>query len=290
MTRPETGETRRPMKCHVINLDSRPDRLAHMERELGRHGLTVERFPAIDWHDLEAAGIHHPIFPLGHIACSFSHLALLKAIGEGDDPWAVVLEDDVFLTDDAGRFLGRTDWIPAGADLVKLETFATVGYFRRAAVSVTEGHTTHELLHKHTGAAAYVVSRDYAARFAAAVDVPTATRKIDELLFDPRWYPFRDAVVLQLRPAIAVQEMVWRPKSERRYGSDIGTFTKEFGWHPDPVSFDKYRGPLGRIRMWTKGPRDRLKAILRFLRLAVRHHTLAMFMEMVPFAPRHERP
>ncbi|TBW37657.1 glycosyltransferase family 25 protein [Siculibacillus lacustris] len=274
------------MKRYVINLAARPDRLAHMEREFGRFGLTFERFEAVDWRALEARGIHLPRNAIGHIACSYSHLDLLRRIGAGDDPYVAIFEDDVLLSDDAAAFLGDTDWIPPGADLVKLETYATMGYFRRRPASTHAGHTTHEFLHKHTGSAAYIVARDFAADFARDLDPMTARHKIDELLFSPRCWPNPAAKVYQLRPAIAVQEMVLLPEAERQMPSDIGTFTKEFGWRPDPRQQKKYAGPIGRLRMATKGFRDWLKMRMRFVRLAGRYATVAMFMELVPFGTR----
>jgi GR25 family glycosyltransferase involved in LPS biosynthesis len=65
-----------------INLDSRPDRKEHVEKQLQILGLQGERFPAIRLSN-------------GRIGCSMSHLKCLEIAKERDWEHVLILEDDI---------------------------------------------------------------------------------------------------------------------------------------------------------------------------------------------------
>mgnify|MGYP003336268408 CR=1 FL=1 len=91
---------------------------------------------------------------------------------------AVFLEDDVLLSQAAGRLLADNSWIPADVAVVKLEHYGPRGQrvllngFRAVAGTFRIGR----MLSRHTGAAAYILSRGAAefllsqTRFALPVD------------------------------------------------------------------------------------------------------------------------
>jgi glycosyl transferase family 25 len=92
------------MKCVYINLESRPDRRHHCERELEKlsaHAaaaaaasasspltLDIVRFPAISVPDTR-------------VACSMSHLAVLRIAKANQWPQVMVVEDDICFTQPA---------------------------------------------------------------------------------------------------------------------------------------------------------------------------------------------
>lgn len=113
------------MRCFVINLDRETGRLAWMTMAFHRMGLGFERFSAIDKTALDDDIInrlvirdHHNWSP-GEVACFMSHIAVWRRIAEGSDAHAVVLEDDVYFSQDAAVFLSDDAWIPAGVELIK---------------------------------------------------------------------------------------------------------------------------------------------------------------------------
>ncbi len=110
----------------VINLDADVERLAHMRAQLARLELDYVRFSALRGSNLPA--LLTPYFPIGtpltagEIGCYASHLAICRLLvaGEIEGP-ALVLEDDVGITDDFPRLLDtilRT--LPRTWDIVRL--------------------------------------------------------------------------------------------------------------------------------------------------------------------------
>ncbi len=202
------------MKIFLVNLERRPDRLAAMTEQLNRLGITFERFDAVDGAKADPAELSAPFAatgPLGPLssgdkACTFSHLHLWRRIGAGSDSHAVILEDDIFLSEDSSPFLTTPDWIPREAGLVKLEKYGgerpliVIGKDRRQAL----GREVAPLLSRHTGSGGYVISREKAAALANMAD--KFTLPIDHLLFNPSNSPvFAMLQPWQLLPAILDQ-------------------------------------------------------------------------------------
>jgi glycosyl transferase family 25 len=71
--------------AYYINLDSRPDRKQHVEKELNQIGVNAERFNAIKMKN-------------GAIGCSMSHLKLLEIAKENNFDHILIVEDDILFT------------------------------------------------------------------------------------------------------------------------------------------------------------------------------------------------
>jgi glycosyl transferase, family 25 len=201
------------MQIFLINLNRRNDRLDAMTAQLARLGLAATRIPAIDADEISADWLaqffraHGPlgVIPKGDQCCSLSHRRAWTAFLASGAPYATVLEDDVVLSDAAAHLLRRTDWIAGGASVVKLEHFGPDG--QRVLVGeqtdIGAGHSIAPILSRHTGAAAYVISRAAAMRLSAIKvwDVP-----VDHLMFNPNVSPLaQELKPFQLLPAIARQ-------------------------------------------------------------------------------------
>ena len=95
------------MKCYVINLASRPERLTHISATFERAGIPFERFEAVD----QQRALSHPVGrnlpPLRsgrswqpfEIGCLLSHYELWKRIAEDDADFSAIVEDDVLISD-----------------------------------------------------------------------------------------------------------------------------------------------------------------------------------------------
>jgi len=83
-----------------INLDTRPDRKQHVEKQLAMIGIKAERFNAIKMEN-------------GAIGCSMSHIKLLETARENDWEHILIVEDDILFTNpkkfvnQANKFLSR---------------------------------------------------------------------------------------------------------------------------------------------------------------------------------------
>lgn len=211
------------MRIFVINLARRPDRMEAMAAQLDRLGLAYERFDAVDAKACDPATLSAPFAEQGAMAeltpgdkaCTASHMVLWRQIAAGSDSHAVILEDDVLLSDAASLFLKSADWIPPEAGLVKIERYGDPDQLTLVGKSVTVlDREIAPLLSRHPGSGGYIISREKAALLAATkekIAVP-----IDQLLFNPVYSPvFRALSPWQLVPAILEQQ------KEVGGGSDI---------------------------------------------------------------------
>ncbi|MBA1139764.1 glycosyltransferase family 25 protein [Mesorhizobium neociceri] len=196
------------MKCLVINLDRSRDRLAHVTAEFARICVAFERVAAVDARDrpnLAALpqGKKHLRMADGEIACLLSHKQCWSIIAAGEDAYGAIFEDDIVFADKAGPLLAGADWIPADADIVKLETFFNRTVISRKQVACGHGFSASRLHAVHIGTAGYILSRQ------AARDLIEATNEIaipvDHLVFNPRFATSSRHVIYQLVPALCLQ-------------------------------------------------------------------------------------
>ena len=202
------------MRIYLINLDRRPDRLSAMTGQAARLGLELARVAALDAATAEMGAVNRwfstggPLgeIPAGDKACLLSHRAGWEQFVASGAPHAVFLEDDVRLSAAAGALLGSDGWIGDGVEVVKLEHYGPSGQrvLLTGFKNVGEDFRLGRMLSRHTGAAAYILSRRAAELLLneQRFDLP-----VDHLLFNPnnsklfaRLKPF------QLLPAIARQE------------------------------------------------------------------------------------
>jgi glycosyl transferase family 25 len=201
------------MKTYLINLARRPDRLAAMQAQGARLGLSWTRIDAVDARTADAMDrtrCFAPNGPLGEIprgdqCCTLSHVNAWRALYDSGDSHAAILEDDVVLDARAAFALKDAAWIPAGIDLVKLEHYGPMGQsvllsdFRDAG----DGLSLARMHSRHTGAAAYILTRAAAEKLLAVTrfDLP-----VDHLLFNPNNSRlFASLAPWQLLPAVARQ-------------------------------------------------------------------------------------
>jgi glycosyl transferase family 25 len=203
------------MRIFVINLARRPDRMAAMAPQLDRLGLAFERFEAVDAKTCAPATLNAPFAMHGVLAeltpgdkaCTTSHMQLWRQIASGADSHAIILEDDILLSDAAPLFLKSVAWIPPAAGLVKIERYGDKDQLTLV------GRGTHvldrevaPLLSRHPGSGGYIISREKAALLAAMTEKIAVP--IDQLLFNPIYSPvFRTLSPWQMVPAIAEQRV-----------------------------------------------------------------------------------
>ena len=85
-------------KVYVINLDRRPDRFETFEKELSKYDIQhVEKFSAIDGSTIE--NNNSPILS-GELGVLESHLEIIKKCKEENVKNVLILEDDVYFTDE----------------------------------------------------------------------------------------------------------------------------------------------------------------------------------------------
>ena len=183
-----------------------------MDGLLHRAGLDYERIAAVDGRKLSqdevarhARGATEPL-SAGEVGCFLSHRTAWRRIVEGARRHAAILEDDLFFSGTAARFLSSTDWIPADADIVKIETTLRRTTLGRARRTVGGGHFLALLRGHHFGSGGYIVSHRAARRLVDAT--PSATMPVDELLFNPRSPARQVHRIYQIVPALCIQAVM----------------------------------------------------------------------------------
>ncbi|TAK49204.1 MAG: glycosyltransferase family 25 protein [Xanthobacteraceae bacterium] len=199
-----------PIPAHVVNLDRSPDRLALMRETFERLGLGFSRLAAVDGAGLSpdqtaAFLAQHPghRWLTGEIGCLLSHYAFWQAVAAGPAAHGAVFEDDVRLSPRLAALLADSAWIPADADLVKLETSGQKVALATTAEPARDTFALHRLHSQHLRTAGYIVSRAAARRL---VDLfPSMDGPVDLMLFDPAHRIFPQFAVYQLVPAVCIQ-------------------------------------------------------------------------------------
>jgi glycosyl transferase family 25 len=210
------------MDIYLINLARRPDRRTTMELQAQKLGLTLTRLDARDARDADMGTMDRwfqPAGPLGEIprgdkCCSLSHRDAWQRLIDSGGAYGAVLEDDVVLKDGARIVLGSGDWIPKGIDLIKLEHYGPPGQSVLLSdfTDVGQGFRIARMHSRHTGAAAYILSRRAAEILLAIArfDLP-----VDHLLFNPNNSKiFARLQPWQLLPTVARQQDFIGDKSD----------------------------------------------------------------------------
>jgi len=204
------------MQAYLINLARRPDRLLKMSRQLSDLAIPVQFVCAIDARNMPDAvadrnfasdGPLGPI-PKGDKCCTLSHMRAWSMFLSTGDSHGLILEDDVAIDPEAAPLLGDASWIPKGVGLLKIERYGPESQrvLLDDMVDVGNGRHIGRLRSRHTGAAAYIVTRAVAGAL-LAWHAPW-TLPVDHMLFNPNNSPLTARLQpRQLTPAIARQSV-----------------------------------------------------------------------------------
>ena len=205
------------MKAFLINLMRRPDRLRNMESQLAGLDIPYRVVTAVDARTASEETANRrfaadgPLGPLpkGDRCCTLSHMSAWDMFLATGDSHGLILEDDVEIDADAAHLLRDADWIPRRVGLLKIERFgpANQRVLVDEVVDTGGGRQIGRLRSRHTGAAAYVLSRKTADLLLSWRE--KWTLPVDHMLFNPNNSPLAAALKpYQLTPCIARQSEV----------------------------------------------------------------------------------
>jgi glycosyl transferase family 25 len=213
------------MRAYYINLDRRPERRANMEARFEALAIDHVRITALTPEDITDEQRLRYCNPHayrwqseGELACSLSHVAALKAFLRTTEPFAAIFEDDAILSTRLPEFLGEFVRHRPNLDILRLETDNSRMRLAPQPIISMGGFALQKMFEAGGGAAAYIVSRRAAERVIGGEEVLKSLT--DQALFNPRTPLSRDLVVLQLVPALAMQEDR-RPNVDRLQTSDL---------------------------------------------------------------------
>ena len=152
----------------VINLDRSPQRWQRVSAQLQAQGLAFERLSAVDARaftpeqqaQLDVAAFHrlHGMEPLpGELGCYLSHVKAMTHFLASPAEFALVLEDDITLTERLPAALAGLLAHPDRWDMVKLS--GVHSGTPQPVLPLAEGQQLAVMLTRCTGSSAYVVNR-----------------------------------------------------------------------------------------------------------------------------------
>jgi glycosyl transferase family 25 len=252
------------MRVVVINLDRSPERLAEFCHQAEALGFQPDRIPAVDAKSIQE---RRGRLTAGEIACFESHRLAWKSLVESGESWLVVFEDDVVLAPAIAPLLLSHDWIPEGVDVVKLETFEARTKVAPKGLPVP-GTVLHRLRATHCGSAGYVLSRQTAEWLLKNSE--SYSRPVDIFLFDVEQPSARNLHIVQMVPALCIQERFLADRAERRPQYE-GLISRSEVAEPlqRPRGFAKWRQEADRVFRQIRRPWALLKSLVPSRRLVV---------------------
>lgn len=209
--------TAQKVPAFVINLDRRPDRLAHMEGVLGGADIAFQRVSALDAQvatDLEIGlevNLRNPRIGMGRGSqcCAITNFNIYRDLVGSDHDAALIMQDDIIVVPELRDFLTDLSWLPDGVGLVQFEKFGRPRSTRLAGPRhdcARAGRGLHRMHSRTAGAGCYLITR-WAAQHILKTK-PLLDMPIDHFLFSPNVSPvFSQLGVAFVAPAMAVQKM-----------------------------------------------------------------------------------
>jgi glycosyl transferase family 25 len=217
--------------CYLINLDRAPARLAFISRRLQALGIPYSRLSAVDGSampekDRTAFIASRPrdgrTWSAGQVGCFMSHVKAWEKIAEGLEPYGVIIEDDVHVSDEAPAFLKSPNWIPADADIVRLESTGQWLKLGKTSSRIDD-RAVRRVRSTAWGAGAYVLSKSAALKLLAVE--PKLHSPVDDFLFNFKSSAVaKGLTVYQVAPALVEQDkFIANQSASKGFGSDIET-------------------------------------------------------------------
>ncbi|GHD07547.1 glycosyltransferase family 25 protein [Tianweitania populi] len=207
------------MRIFLINLDHSPDRLAFMTAQLEALGLQAERLAAVEGDKIDLSPYAASGLRPGEVGCFLSHReAWCRLVASGDE-LALVLEDDVRLSQDLPAVLQAAAKLGAGNHILKLDTSGRPIAVEANTLAALERVRFARLCSEHTGTAGYIISAEAAAELLARS--MTFTDPVDLFMFGKRAVLMSCPLIFQAVPAVVAQEKRFRAVHGTAMGSVI---------------------------------------------------------------------
>lgn len=203
---------------YVISLATEQKRRKHIENEFGKQEISFEFFDAVTPATIDKVAkdlniivdrSETAILWDGEIACALSHIFLWNFVLENNLDYINIFEDDIHLGENAKELL-NIDYIPKDTHVLKLE--ANGKYFSKKPTKVKNDREIFPLSFKQSGTAGYCVTAKGAKYLLNQVQHKELKFPIDMLMFE-KLLAKKDYKVMQLSPAICVQDFIFNPQA-----------------------------------------------------------------------------
>lgn len=193
------------MLTFLINLDHRTDRMAFMQAQLGPMGLGFQRISAVNGLGEADIGYppDHPRLTKGEFACYLSHIKCMRAFLATNAERCLILEDDLAFGPDFMACIEHSGFFNHDGCVTRLECRSYPTVLRKRSQHMFNGTRLRQQMAYDGGAAAYVITRDYAAYLLKHYSTPKIP--LDDQILNPDEVGLRPHKIYQLDPAPATQ-------------------------------------------------------------------------------------
>jgi len=214
---------------YVINMDKDVERLQHMKKILSKQNIQFQRIPAVNGKELPAQELekytqtarNKAWSSLGALGCFLSHRKAWENIAKADEPWGLVLEDDIYLSDsfkDYTSYESMKTCIPEDADIIRLETSTNRLKLRNKSPFLDRN--LYEVCSTSWCVGAVLIKKE-TAQFLLKVE-KHLWDSADYFLFEKETSPTaRKLKIYQLSPALAVQAKFAEENKANHFKSNI---------------------------------------------------------------------
>jgi glycosyl transferase family 25 len=200
----------------MLNIERAKDRKELMCGELKKKNIEAYFHKAVDYKDTKKEDIlleclqYGPWgqFHIQNMAATLSHSRAWERFLQSDADICFIMEDDIFISDDLEHWLNDLSWLPADADIIKLECWVEK-LNKKGAILFEKPGISHlnrkvkRLLTRHMGAAGYLLTRRAAKKLLASKPFDMV---IDQMLFNINASKVaKNMKIYQILPALVLQ-------------------------------------------------------------------------------------
>ena len=163
---------------YIINLDQSVDRWNRVSKIFENLNLEVQRISAVDGRKKSAEELKSMRPPFeerhfwlkemtpGEIGCYLSHVKAWKSLLETEEEWALIMEDDLTMRENALEFISDDSWIPDGVGLIQVTAREPSGedICERKTLPITgkSAQLVNVIHWNYMGTLAYMINRETA--------------------------------------------------------------------------------------------------------------------------------
>ncbi len=214
----------------VINLDSSIDRWNAIEKRLNSLNISAKRISAVDGRkktDDEIASILYPmnyeyryLFPRllskAEVGCFLSHRKCWQELVDSDEDWALIMEDDLIISDRAQFYMQDLSWLPENIKICQLSTHEPdwTLWIKEEIIKLSNNDEIIQPLDKAHGTQCYVISKETA--LSALKYSERLLAPVDDFLFSPYFEINKQYGTYRIQPTVVTQEMEGSVIGERK--------------------------------------------------------------------------
>ncbi len=220
----------------LINLAESQERLLKMDGRLQELGIKYERVEAVNGKTLTPKNKDLLTYPYNHfeskvrytreltdgeIGCFLSHRACWEKLVSSKENFALIMEDDIEISDSASKYLLSSEWIPSSVDICQFSCLEEIqkGRIKNEILKIDELVSLVAPIYPiPLGSQCYLISKR-----AAKTALMLSKRfpcPVDDFLFSPWFWIEKKFIIWRTAPTLVVPNKLLK--------STIGLRTKKY--------------------------------------------------------------